>query len=214
MDVSMKVVNMKNYQNTELMGTCPHCNKEVMFIPIGTDILIAPENQKKIICGQRKCPNNECQMHVFVIYTGNTILCIYPSAKLDFDTSDIPENIVSIFKEALDCFSSGAFIATAIMIRRTLEEICSHHGCTGKTLVARLKELQKNVILPLELFEAMDELRLLGNDAAHIEAKAYNEINKNEADIAIEFTKETLKALYQYKCLLSKMRSLKTNSTS
>ena len=55
----------------------------------------------------------------------------------------------------------------------------------------------------------MDELRLLGNDAAHIEAKSFAQISKPEIDVAIEFTIELLKALYQYASLLGKMRGLK-----
>jgi hypothetical protein len=55
----------------------------------------------------------------------------------------------------------------------------------------------------------MDELRILGNDAAHIEAKEYENISNEELSVAIEFTKEILKGIYQYSSLLSKMRSLK-----
>ena len=55
----------------------------------------------------------------------------------------------------------------------------------------------------------MDELRILGNDAAHIEAKDYESVSKEEATIAIEVTKEILKSLYQYTSLLGKLRSLK-----
>ena len=70
-------------------------------------------------------------------------------------------------------------------------------------------DLKGKVILPQELFEALDELRLLGNDAAHIEAKTFEEIGEDELETAIEFTKEILKAIYQFKGLLTKLRSLK-----
>ena len=56
----------------------------------------------------------------------------------------------------------------------------------------------------------MDELRLLGNDAAHIEAKTYGDISEVELGVAIEFTKELLKGIYQYSSLLAKLRNLKT----
>ena len=55
----------------------------------------------------------------------------------------------------------------------------------------------------------MDELRLLGNDAAHIEAKSYDKVSLEEVEVAIEFSKELLKALYQYSGLLSRLRALK-----
>lgn len=55
----------------------------------------------------------------------------------------------------------------------------------------------------------MDDLRLLGNDAAHIEAKTFSEIGKEEIEISIDFTKEILKAVYQYENLLDKLKKLK-----
>jgi hypothetical protein len=57
----------------------------------------------------------------------------------------------------------------------------------------------------------MDELSLLGDDAAHIEADTFAQISSQELDVAIEFTIQFLKALYQYSNLLSKMRELKKN---
>ena len=95
------------------------------------------------------------------------------------------------------------------MIRRTLEEICEDRDAKGKDLKDRIKDLKTKVILPQDLFDAMDELRLLGNDAAHLETKYYNQIDKEEVGVAIEFTIELLKALYQYSALLSKMKELK-----
>lgn len=55
----------------------------------------------------------------------------------------------------------------------------------------------------------MDELRLLGNDAAHIESNEFEKIGKPEIEISIEFTKEILKGVYQYEGLLSRLRGLK-----
>jgi hypothetical protein len=57
----------------------------------------------------------------------------------------------------------------------------------------------------------MDELRLLDNDAALIEADVFTEISSQELDVALELTVELLKALYHYSSLLSKMRGLKKN---
>ena len=73
----------------------------------------------------------------------------------------------------------------------------------------RIADLRGKIVIPEELFEAMDELRLLGNDAAHIEAKSYDNISEQELSVAIEFTKELLKGIYQYSTLLTKLRNLK-----
>lgn len=63
--------------------------------------------------------------------------------------------------------------------------------------------------MPPELLAAADELRLLGNDAAHIEAKAYDAIGPEESELAIELAKELLKAVYQYSSLVSRLQALK-----
>ncbi|MEJ7644319.1 MAG: hypothetical protein WKF87_06970 [Chryseolinea sp.] len=55
----------------------------------------------------------------------------------------------------------------------------------------------------------LDELRLLGNDAAHIEARVFAEIGPEEIKISLEFTIEILKAVYQYEALVAKLRGLK-----
>ena len=95
------------------------------------------------------------------------------------------------------------------MVRRVLEELCADRGATGRDLKTRLSNLGDNIVVPKELLEAADELRLLGNDAAHIEAKSYDNIGKDEAELAIELAKELLKAVYQYANLVSRLRSLK-----
>jgi hypothetical protein len=90
-----------------------------------------------------------------------------------------------------------------------LELICADKGAPGGDLKARIKSLGGKIIIPQELLQAMDELRLLGNDAAHVEAKAFAEIDKPHLDVAIEFTKEILKATYQYSTLLGRLQALK-----
>jgi hypothetical protein len=64
------------------------------------------------------------------------------------------------------------------MIRRTLEEICQDRGATGNSLKARIEKLGERVVLPRELLEGADELRLLGNDAAHMQAQVYDSVGK------------------------------------
>ena len=64
-------------------------------------------------------------------------------------------------------------------------------------------------MIPQELLDGLDDLRILGNDAAHVEAKVYKQIGKEELDVAIEFAKEVLKAVYQYTSLLGRLKALK-----
>jgi hypothetical protein len=55
----------------------------------------------------------------------------------------------------------------------------------------------------------LDELRILGNDAAHVEAKVYGDVGEPQVSIALELTKEILKATYQLDTLVKKIQALK-----
>ena len=75
----------------------------------------------------------------------------------------------------------------------------------------KIKALGSQVVLPPDLLSGLDDLRLLGNDAAHIESQAYVRVSQEEIEVALEFTKEVLKAIYQYSALLARLRGLKKN---
>ena len=138
---------------------------------------------------------------------------ITPPPLIPFDSQNIPEAVFRVFREAVVCHSVKCYTAAAIMIRRTLEQICADRSATGSNLFKRVEDLGSKIILPQELREALHELRLLGNDAAHIEAETFAKVSEEEVLVAIEFTKEILKATYQYSELLTRMRSLKKSAT-
>jgi hypothetical protein len=191
---------------TRISTRCPHCGHNGTFESVGNDV----HNGNKVF-GLRRCPNGNCFGHLFFVYSDQTgeILITHPSDSIPFDKENIPDKVLNAFTEAIISHSNNCFIASAIMIRKTLEEICLDRGAIGKNLYARLEDLGTKIVIPKELIEGMQELRLLGNDAAHIESNAFNEVGKVEVEISIEFTKEILKAVYQYESLLGKLRSLK-----
>jgi hypothetical protein len=160
--------------------------------------------------GIRVCPHPECREIVFVSIEGSAVTS-YPAERLDFEPTDVPENIVASFEEAITGHAHNCFRSAAIMVRRTLEEICADRGAKGKDLKDRLKSLSAKILIPKELLEAADELRLLGNDAAHLEARLYDEIGEKEVEVAIGLCKEILKAVYQLASLLQQLRMLKNN---
>ncbi len=55
----------------------------------------------------------------------------------------------------------------------------------------------------------MNELRILGNDAAHVEAKEYEDVSEKETRIAIRCAKEILNSLYQQGSIVEELKSLK-----
>ncbi|MFO8234403.1 MAG: DUF4145 domain-containing protein [Bacteroidales bacterium] len=188
--------------------TCPHCGNNGTFQNVfGQDTF---ESNYKYWYGSRKCPNPKCNGHIFFISDpAGQLIKTYPSLKISFNSERIPDRIKNTFDEALICHANNCFIASAIMIRKTLEEICLEKSSEGENLFKRIENLKSKIVIPEELINGMQELRLLGNDAAHIEAKTYEQIGKDELEISIEFTKEILKAVYQYESLLDKLRNLK-----
>lgn len=196
---------------TRISVRCPHCGHNGTFESIGNDIL---DKRSAKIFGLRRCPNQNCFGHLFFVYDTHfgEIVLTHPSDSIPFDKENIPENVLNTFQEAIISHSNNCFVASAIMIRKTLEEICNDREAKGDNLYKRVEDLGSKIVIPNELLEGMQELRLLGNDAAHIESKTFHEIGKSEVEISIEFTIEILKAVYQYENLLEKLRALKKDN--
>jgi hypothetical protein len=183
------------------LGTFEHVMKNTQDLNVGTEVI-----------GERKCPNPKCSALIFFVWKNGQVLVTYPPERIDFDATSIPANIVSALEEAISCHSSDCFVAAAIMVRKTLEELCRDRGAKGANLKDRIRDLGSKVLMPQELFNGLDDLRLLGNDAAHIESQEYDKVGKEEVEVGIEFAKEVLKAVFQYSTLLARLRALKKTS--
>ncbi|HXI41438.1 MAG TPA: DUF4145 domain-containing protein [Bryobacteraceae bacterium] len=205
----MKIVRAENPAQSQplpLSIRCPFCSHIGTFDPLPGFQDVWTSGQ---LLGHRRCPNRVCLAHVFTISQAGTVLASYPPALVEFETKDIPAQIVETFKESLLCHANGCYTAAAMMIRKSLEQICLEKGATGSNLKERILDLRSKVILPSALFDAADGLRLLGNDAAHIEAQTYDNVGEEEVELAISLTKEIMKSLYQYQSLLGKLNALR-----
>lgn len=164
--------------------------------------------------GIRVCPSYECRGVVAVAYHlgdfsfGGLLWCA-PSELIDFDPKDIPREITESMREAVASHSVKSYRASALMVRRNLELLCQEKGVDGKNLKERIEALSRHVIVLPGLLAAADHLRILGNDAAHLEAKDYSEIDEEHARIAIDVAKEILKAVYQHDDLVARLTRLK-----
>lgn len=207
-------------RTTNIATRCPHCGHNGTFVQVGIqDVYTYIRDSRGIhplhFLGIRKCPNEKCQGHLFFISDNmRNVLLTSPTESIPFDKENIPPKVLNAFEEAIKCHSNSCFIASAIMIRKTLEEICIERGAKGGGLHKKLQELGGKILIPQELLIGMNELRLLGNDAAHIEAQTFDEIGKEEIEVSLEFAKEILKAVYQYDNLLQKLKKLKDKTDS
>jgi hypothetical protein len=184
---------------------CPFCGGFGTFEIVGHNLKTCGNTNFSI----QSCPAIKCKAVVIGVFKGQELQKTYPGLGKPINTENVPERIKNAFQEGVDCFANNCFVAAAIMIRKTLEEICIDKGATGGNLFKKIQDLSTKILIPKELIEAMHELRLLGNDAAHIEAETYNSIGSDELLISIDFTQEIIKAIYQYENLLGKLRSLR-----
>jgi hypothetical protein len=211
MKIDLKDCGKANYVNVNLR--CPHCGHIGSFDNVATNDLYVSDQAYNCFMGIRKCPNGKCNGHLFFIMnTNGQIIFSSPSELIPFEKENIPLQVLNAFEEAIKCHSNNCFIASAIMIRKTLEEICHDRDAKGKNLKERIKDLGTKIMIPKELIEGLDDLRLLGNDAAHVEAGTFSEIGKEEIEISIDFAKEILKAVYQYENLLERLKKLKNKN--
>jgi hypothetical protein len=189
---------------------CPSCGQMGSFGSLGQRLQIIPAN---VFAGLYACPNTECFGLIYIVTDpSNKIVTTHPAELIDFDATNIPTEVREALEEAIECHSHESYIAGAIMVRKTLEELCRERGATGDNLKERIEDLGSKVVLPKELLDGLDDLRLLGNDAAHIESRVFNEIGLEEVEVGIEFAKEVLKAVYQYSELLARLRALKAQT--
>lgn len=192
---------------------CPACRHAGAFNGYKNvyDIQWSNDNAYYEYAGMRKCPNPDCGALVFVAWNASNgkDVTVFPSELIDFDATSLPPKLLSSLEEAIGCHAAGCYKASALMVRRVLEELCEDKQAVGKNLKDRISSLKSVAVIPSELINAADELRILGNDAAHVEAKDYDQIGKNESELAIELAKELLKAVYQYANLVSRLKALK-----
>jgi hypothetical protein len=145
-------------------------------------------------CQLLKCPNCE---NPFLITEDEVFgtQVLYPHADNRINPN-LPTPIKSAYREALVCFKSKAYTATAIMCRKTLEGICVENGATGNNLVVNLKTLKDKGIIESRLYEWADALRISGNEAAHDVNIAVSQ--ENARDI-LEFTNALLEYIFTFR---------------
>jgi hypothetical protein len=108
----------------------------------------------------------------------------------------LPDPLKDAYREAISCFKSKAYTATAIMCRKTLEGICVEHKAKGSNLVASLKDLKDKGVIENRLYEWADALRISGNEAAHDVSVT---ISAEDARDILEFTNALLEYIFTFR---------------
>lgn len=145
-----------------------------------------------------RCP--KCSLPMLAVQSGDPLIDdlptrVFPPLIRHLGMS-VPRTMRTAYSEAQICFRAKAFTASAIMCRKVLEGLCNEHGITERGLAASLKKLRENGIIESRLFEWAEELRTLGNEAAHgVNAS----ISKQDANDIIEFTEALVEYVFTYR---------------
>jgi hypothetical protein len=204
--------------------TCPGCGTFSIFEPPLKDyqdtaffsrVRAGTASILELIAGMRLCPDNSCLASVFFVQemTGSKKLTTYPAAGRKFDPSGVPPNVVKALLEAATCFRHELYIPAAIMLRKTLEEICHEQNCTGPNLAERLDRLKDKGLLPPALMDSLHDLRYLGNDAAHIESQTYNNVGGAEVGVGLVAIEKIVETLYQLQAIKQTLDGLKRSQS-
>jgi hypothetical protein len=79
----------------------------------------------------------------------------------------VPDVARRAYASAISCFETGNFEPSVIMCRKCVEAVCENLGARDGRLVDRLRKLRDEGRIEERLYRWADELRLVGNDAAH-----------------------------------------------
>jgi len=94
------------------------------------------------------------------------------------------------------------------MIRRTLEEICAEVGAEGRDLHHKILDLPNKTSVHQRFVDAMMQLKYLGNDAAHVELKTFDQIGREEVDLGLEMIQEIIRSWFKILHLEGKLKAL------
>jgi hypothetical protein len=119
---------------------------------------------------------------------------LYPQDKIIEDQWMLPYRVAQAYSAALRVqkADAGAF---AIMVGRTLEEICHNEKAKGKVLADKIKSLADSGRIPQVLADMFMQLRLLRNVAAHVSEDGY-EVKEEDVPIIRQFMDAILEYLY------------------
>jgi hypothetical protein len=216
--IRIQQANLQQTQQTrQFRVRCPECGQKSILAHAALPDAAAERIGVgyPVVWGVRVCPDAECGALIFIVIDtrNDSIIESFPPESIDFDSTDLPPAVLEAFKEAVECHAHACYKASVIMVRKTLEEVCADREASGNNLKERLENLRGKLLLPPEMFDALHDLRLLGNDAAHIELKDFDAIDKEKVEVALDIGKEILKAAYQYKAIMGRLDALKVRES-
>ena len=121
----------------------------------------------------------------------------------------MPRQVEVSLREARLTASADAWLATGVMIRRTLEAVARDFKPDSKTLFDGLKTMRAQGVISEELLEWGDHLRFIGNLSAHPTDEV---VTKEDASDAMEFLNAILEIIYDLRPKFQAMKQRRPKS--
>jgi len=135
---------------------------------------------------------------------------IFPPATRAIDCK-LPPKVEQAYQEALKCESAEAWLATAVMVRRTLEAVGREFDPSVRSPAAGLRTMKDKGIISEEMWNWGDELRFLGNIGAH---PSDEEISAQDAKDALEFMGAIIETIYHLRPKFQAMKERRAKPRS
>jgi hypothetical protein len=132
---------------------------------------------------------------------------LWPAADRQL-SPNIPESLRLEHKEARSCFSNAAYTATVVMVRRTLEGVCSENGVSKRPLIKALQQMEADGLIEGRLLEWAEELRVLGNEGAHFTGRR---VAREDAQDALALAEALLDYLYVFSAQFAEFKKRRSN---
>jgi hypothetical protein len=174
---------------------CPYCSICILPISVAAEI----DDLKGNFVHLAECPS--CGEH-FVVNTDEEDIGVSQVIELQppgckVKVSDhIPQNIRDDFIEAKICLRIGAIKAAATMSRRALQSSVVESGAPKDRLIKQLKWMSEHEIITKPIYNLAEQIRIIGNDAAHPSQDGIDEVKKEEVETIVSFLEKYLDHVY------------------
>lgn len=175
--------------------TCSRCGQPAIAIEQGSIEEADDSGDFSIRVGLLECTSCHRAMVVTQVMSLGELSDpqqVWPAGPRDL-SAKIPAPLRRELAEARNCYDVGAYTASVVLVRRTLEGVCAQHRINKPSLQKALQEMASQGLLDSRLLEWIDRLRTLGNDGAHYTGST---VSREDASDALALAEAVLDYLY------------------
>jgi len=203
--------------SSDLGGPCPRCGRVAAFILIAASPLTPSDSERAIVLRCMGCSAGLVVVErmvqeanpgagIFAVYEG---MHWWPTpGSTDLDPA-IPPEIGSLYAEGMRVLSVKASRAAVVMFRGMLAQVVNDKGSSAAqakhTLYERLDQMSRDGSLHPSLVEWANEIRVLGNAAAHPDS--LNPVSEQEAADLGRLCRQLLNMIYEVPARITRSRA-------